>query len=1313
MRSLFFTCLFLVHLPVLYAQFGNTPIIISRSTNASLFSVTPADLDDDGDTDMLATHENAIVYYENLDGKGTFSNDRVWMDADFQVFTSIYLRTVFQDLDADGRLDVAADRYWRKNLGGGNFAPRATAFSSSLDALCDVNGDNLPDAINHDASKIYWQRNLGNGSFAARVTIKNAASANIFEAKDLNFDGKMDFVVNQISGCFWYKNLGTNQFDTLRLLSFQPNNIKFLDIDTDGKYDVFSSAGSSIYWHELEADGKLSLIQTVTTTQFDGGALLIGDMNADGFADIFAGNTGGSANRAQYFPFIPATGRFSGTPVSHNTYLIRHGWATFTNIDNDPEPDILAATTYGFGWMKKLSPTQFSAVFNITQNLGLPKAIESSDFENDGDMDLFTNGFVLRHLGNGNYAEKARTTSSGSRTFYADLDGDERKDLARPLGDSISWRKNMGSGQYGPAVLLPGLVTSCKQIGGGDLDQDGDIDLFAANGTDAIAVNARFYWFENDGKGNFTAHLLETDIQLCSGAFSLDVNEDGKSDMVLTFFNGKATRWYPNLGNGNFDTYRPLLGNLPSPTNVNQSMVTDLDADGRLDYLYSNQITTQSKVAWFRNLGNSTFAPEQSLVTMNHQGSYATPYFAVFDATLDGLPDLIVSDNYWNRFHLVPSAGGGKFGAGKVVFDADGYGAFFGVAGHDVDGDGRLDLVFGNRTESINTQGFYQLSWLGNLHPKPVVPFSVHEKSATCSDNQTPANANDDFLTISLKIKGLDNSSTRFVVTDLNNNTVVDTFDYDKNISFVLPPGSAGDGVLKKFKLQDLLVKDSFLVLTFESGSPCSVSAPTEISLLNFRVECRDNNTPNNAKDDKLVIWFTPRIINPPVASTQFNINSNLGWPIDTAKFNPSGKYNQENYFELPDGSAAVEGKLILTIQDSKNLTIIKHFLSKVPGTCSGAPLPCPFSVNYHSQTEIDSFPIKYPGCRVLEGDLTLNEVLPAADAPSIENLLGFKEIIELRGDLNISHTHLKNLKGLDSLRLIGRSLSVLFFNSPELNSLNGLNQLRSIGQDLWLSDTINTLKHLDGLDHLDSIGRDLTLFQMRGIKNFKGMEKLKTAGIWTYQCDALESLEGLENLDQATAIAMQDNTSLKTLKGLENLKTISGGPLSLLLLVKNPLLDDISSLNHDMFIEAVQIEDNPKLSLCAVKAICQYLKNHDPQLTTITDNLLGCNSTTEILDACTSSTADFIQHLSLKIFPNPVSDNQPLQITLENDFTGTVKFDLLSLDGRVLASFCEEKTARVLSVSRVLNPAYVDSAAFFLRVSDGKRSATQLVIKM
>ena len=84
----------------------------------------------------------------------------------------------------------------------------------------------------------------------------------------------------------------------------------------------------------------------------------------------------------------------------------------------------------------------------------------------------------------------------------------------------------------------------------------------------------------------------------------------------------------------------------------------------------------------------------------------------------------------------------------------------------------------------------------------------------------------------------------------------------------------------------------------------------------------------------------------------------------------------------------------------------------------------------------------------------------------------------------------------------------------------------------------------------------------------------------------------------------------------------------------------------------------------------------------------------------------------AFQVFPNPVSANQPLQILLKNDFFGTVKFEILSLDGRVLHTFGEEKTDLRLNVGRVLNPSDVAGSAFFVRVSDGKTSATRLVLK-
>jgi hypothetical protein len=95
-----------------------------------------------------------------------------------------------------------------------------------------------------------------------------------------------------------------------------------------------------------------------------------------------------------------------------------------------------------------------------------------------------------------------------------------------------------------------------------------------------------------------------------------------------------------------------------------------------------------------------------------------------------------------------------------------------------------------------------------------------------------------------------------------------------------------------------------------------------------------------------------------------------------------------------------------------------------------------------------------------------------------------------------------------------------------------------------------------------------------------------------------------------------------------------------------------------------------------------------------------------------TSAADEATEKLGFQVFPNPVSDNQPLQILLENDFFGTVKFEILSLEGRVLETFFEEKTARQLNIGRILNPSDVSDSAFLMRVSVEKTSATRRVFR-
>ena len=92
-----------------------------------------------------------------------------------------------------------------------------------------------------------------------------------------------------------------------------------------------------------------------------------------------------------------------------------------------------------------------------------------------------------------------------------------------------------------------------------------------------------------------------------------------------------------------------------------------------------------------------------------------------------------------------------------------------------------------------------------------------------------------------------------------------------------------------------------------------------------------------------------------------------------------------------------------------------------------------------------------------------------------------------------------------------------------------------------------------------------------------------------------------------------------------------------------------------------------------------------------------------------TVSANEIFEYSAFRVSPNPIAAGQPIQILLKNNFFGTVKIEILSLDGRVLQTFFKEKTAGNLVEILYLDD---DCGSFFLRVSDGKTSATRLVLK-
>ncbi len=922
------------------AQFGTVPTLIDQSTNGNLLEISAADIDQDGDLDVLNTHSNSLVWYENLDGNGSFSIGRELIALNLRNSVGFYGAQFF-DFDEDSLPDLAADLYWRKNLGNGQYAPAVSVFTASLGTLADLDGDGRKDAVILDSGKIYWQKNLGNGAFAARQTIRNASNTSVFAATgDFDYDGRHDFFANWNNRCVWFKNQGNAAFDTVHLSTVNASAILAQDFNNNGKTDLLLAVENSIYWYEFDSSGQRQLIQTLPN--YRSSQLALGDLNRDGFIDLFAGNTQTSiATRARYYAFDPATGLFDPAPKNHNIYLIQHAYAKWADLDSDGNGDLLIGSTSGTGWLRSQAPGMFSGSVNITRLLSLPKQIISADHENDGDEDLYTGGYVFENLGNGQFAERRSATAPGSKHFSGDLDGDGLKDIALPSGDSIAWRRALGNGQFAAPVRLPGLVTSCKQVAGADLDNDGDLDLFAANGTDAVAPNARFYWFENDGKGQFTGHLVETGIQLCSGAFPLDPNEDGLPDMWLTFFNNNPARLYENQGGGQFVLKPAFSSSLPNPQRVNQFMLTDLDADGRLDYIYTTLDWSYTKCAWFRNLG-SGFAPETVLLTINQNASYGTPYFTVFDANLDGLPDVVISDNYWTKLTYLRGLGNGAFAPPALIHDdPNTYGHFFAVTPSDVDGDGKLDIVFGKRTKDVG--GYNQLYWLANEYPTPPPHIRVLHQSVGCEDNGTPADATDDIRVLRMHIANPGGLSDRYYLTNPLDSLPLDTFWYNQIQVLRFPPGSAGDGIQRAKVIHDLLDPALSEWIFADPVPHCSSEVPATIDIFQLDSWCYSSETPNDPSDDRVVFYFTAQLSNAQQPSPGFHLASNLGTVTQQGTgIQNEGSYNTQQIYFLPPGSAGQPGPVVLTLRDKADTTIVQTLTFDNPGVCSTSGTSAP-----------------------------------------------------------------------------------------------------------------------------------------------------------------------------------------------------------------------------------------------------------------------------------------------------------------------------------------------------------------------------------
>ncbi len=232
-----------------------------------------ADLDGDGDADVALARGNGLSSYrvswlENLDGAGGFATEQIIsseVDGTNAIFTA--------DIDLDGDVDVLSTAafsnqvVWFENLdGAGSFGTKqiittAGEFPAFI-AASDLDFDGDADVVVSSLldSEIAWYENLdGLGTFGGQNLIESAAPSPLIALPvDLDGDGDVDVLVatRNDDTVAWYENTdGVGGFSSRQILpsaSDRPVWLAATDLDGDGDRDVIvaSETERKIAWFE-------------------------------------------------------------------------------------------------------------------------------------------------------------------------------------------------------------------------------------------------------------------------------------------------------------------------------------------------------------------------------------------------------------------------------------------------------------------------------------------------------------------------------------------------------------------------------------------------------------------------------------------------------------------------------------------------------------------------------------------------------------------------------------------------------------------------------------------------------------------------------------------------------------------------------------------------------------------------------------------------------------------------------------------------------------------------------------------------------
>jgi len=232
--------------------------------------------------------------------------------------------------------------------------------------------------------------------------------------------------------------------------------------------------------------------------------LWIGDVNRDGAVDLISDSIMG--------PFFPKSLVWFEAPARGQNTFKRHvitkgdadgrpHYLDFADMNRDGRGDVLLGDSGGgtFTWWENPKKSDEAWIKHQIAKENGATNVKAADVNDDGKLDAVA------------------SCGHGKGVFWF---------------EAPNWNKH----------VIQGDLADPHALAIGDFDGDSDLDVAAASFT-ALVVR----WYENDGKGNFTAHDIDTgNKQQAYDLKAVDLDRDTRTDLILAGRESRNAVFYLN-----------------------------------------------------------------------------------------------------------------------------------------------------------------------------------------------------------------------------------------------------------------------------------------------------------------------------------------------------------------------------------------------------------------------------------------------------------------------------------------------------------------------------------------------------------------------------------------------------------------------------------------------------------------------------------------------------------------------------------------------------------------------------------------------